>query len=53
MMVVRGRTQDGSPDAGVSLLPLQPMESPAGDALESGGESYWIESRQMPTGARP
>lgn len=53
MLVVQWRTQDGSPDAGVSLLPLQPMENPAGDTLERGGESYWIESRQMRTGASP
>jgi len=49
MLVVRRRTQDGSPDAGASLLPLQPVERPAEDALERDGESNGMESGQMPT----
>jgi len=45
------RRQDGGPDAGTSLPPLQPMERPAEDALERGGESNGMESGQMPTRA--
>jgi len=49
MLVVRWRRQDGSPDAGASLPPLQPMERPAEDALEKGGNSDGMKSGQMPT----
>jgi hypothetical protein len=45
------RRQDGGPEAGTSLPPLQPMERPAEDALERGGESNGMESGQMPTRA--
>jgi hypothetical protein len=41
----------GGPDAGTSLPPLQPMERPAENALERGGESDGMESGQMPTRA--
>jgi len=51
MLVVQQRRQDGGPDAGASHPPLQPMERPAENALERGGESNGMESGQMPTGA--
>jgi hypothetical protein len=51
MMVVRRQKQDGGPDMGTSIPPLQPMERPAEDALERGGESDGMESGQMPTNA--
>jgi hypothetical protein len=48
MLMVRRRRQDGGPDAGASLPPLQPMERPAENALERGGERNWMESGQFP-----
>jgi hypothetical protein len=39
MLVVGRRRQDGGPDTGASLPPLQPIERPVEDALERGGES--------------
>jgi len=51
MLVVWQRRQDSHPDAGTSLPPLQPMERAAEQALERGGESDGMESRQMPTRA--
>jgi len=51
LSVVRRRRQDGGPDAGTPLPPLQPMERPAKNALERGGESNGMESGQMPTRA--
>jgi hypothetical protein len=51
MLVVRRRKQDSGLDAGTSLPPLQPMERPAENALERGGESDGMESGQMPTRA--
>jgi hypothetical protein len=41
----------GGPDTRISLPPLQPVESPAENALERGGESNGMESGQMPTRA--
>jgi len=49
MLVVGRRMQDGRPDTGASLPPLQPIARPAEDALERGGESNGIESGQIPT----
>ena len=46
MLVVQRRS---STDAGASLPPLQPMETPAEDALEDGGKDHRLESGQMPT----
>ena len=51
VLVVRRRKQDGGPDAVTSLPPLQPMERPAENAQEEGGEGKGMESRQMPTRA--
>jgi len=49
MLEVRRLRQDGSPDAGASLPPLQQVERPAENALERGGESKGMEDRQMST----
>jgi len=49
MLVVVRQQQDGGRDAGTSLAPLQPMERPAENALERGGESDGMESGQMLT----
>ena len=46
MLVVR---RDSGPDAEARLLPLQLVERPAESALESGGKSDRLESRQMLT----
>jgi len=51
MLVVRGRRQDGGPDAGTSFPPLQPVDRPSKDAMEGGGKSDGVESRQMQTRA--
>jgi len=51
MLVVRRRSQNGSPDAEAFLPPLQPLERRAEDALESGGEINGMESGQMLTRA--
>jgi len=48
MLAVWRRKQD-SPDSGISLPPLQPMERPAEDDVESGGKSDGMETGQMPT----
>jgi len=47
LFVVLRRRQGGgpAPDAGTPLLPLQPMERPAKNALTWGGESDEMESR--------
>jgi len=49
MLVVQRWRPESSLDAGTSLPPPQPLERPAEDALERGGESNEMESRQMPT----
>ena len=49
MLVVWRRKQDGGPDAGTSLPPLQPVEIPATDIMEGSGKSDEVESRQMQT----
>lgn len=41
--------RDSGPDTGAPLPPLQPVESPAEDYLESGGNGDGLESRPMPT----
>jgi len=51
MLVVRGRTQDGDPDVGIPLPPLQPVVRPAEDTMEHGGKGNWLESGQMQTHA--
>jgi len=51
MLVVRWRRQDGGPDAGIPLLPLQPVERPVENTMEGGGKGDGLESRQMPTHA--
>ena len=43
MVVLR----DGCPDAGASLLPLQPVERTAESTLESSGEGDRLESRPI------
>ena len=48
MLVVRWWRQDGNPDAGASLPPLQQMDRPAENAVEEGGEGKGMESGQMP-----
>ena len=40
MLVVRRRRQDGGPDAGTPLPPLQPMERPAEDAVAGKSVSH-------------
>jgi len=49
MLVVRRRRQDGGPDVGTPLPPLQPVERPAKNAMEGGGKGDGLESGQMPT----
>jgi len=49
MLAARWQRQDGSPDAGASLPPLQPMDRPAEDSLDKGGKSDGMESGQMLT----
>jgi len=51
MLVVRLRRQDGGPDAGTPLPPLQPVERPAENTMEGGGKADRLESGQIPTGA--
>jgi len=51
MLVVRRQRQDGSPDSGTPLPPLQPLESRANNAMEGGGKGDGLECRQMPTHA--
>jgi len=51
MLEVRRRRQDSGPDAGTPLPPLQPVERPAKDTMESGGKDQGLESRQMQTHA--
>ena len=51
MLVVRRWRQDGGPDAGTPLPPLQPLERPAENTVESGGKGEGLESGQMPTRA--
>jgi len=51
MLVVGQRGQDGRPDAGTPLPPLQPVERPAKDTMEGGGKGDWLESGQMQTRA--
>ena len=51
MLVVRRCRQDGGPDAGTPLLPLQPVERPAKDTMEGGGKGNGLESWQMQTRA--
>jgi hypothetical protein len=51
MLVVRRRRQDGGPDAGTPLPPLQPVERPAESTMEGGGKGDGLESGQMPTRA--
>jgi hypothetical protein len=41
--------QDGGPDAGTPLPPLQPVERPAESTVKSGGKGDGLESGQMPT----
>jgi len=48
VLVVR---RDDNTDAGAPLSPLQPVERPSENALESGGEGDGLESGQMPTRA--
>jgi len=51
MLVVRRWRQDGGPDPGTPLPPLQPVEGPAENAMEGGGKGDGLESGQMPTRA--
>jgi len=51
MLVVRRRRQDGGPDAGTPLPPLQQVERPAENTMEGGGKGDGLESGQMPTRA--
>jgi len=51
LVVRRWRRQDGGPDAGTPLPPLQPVERPATDTMEGGGKSDGLESGQMQTRA--
>jgi len=43
MLVVRRLRQDGGPDAGTPLSPMQPVERSAKEAQERGGESNGVE----------
>jgi hypothetical protein len=51
MLVVRRWKPDGGPDEGTPLLPMQPVERPAENTMESGGKSDGLESGLMPTRA--
>jgi len=51
MLLVRRWRQDGGPDAGTHLSPLQPLERPAENAMKGGGKSDGLKSGQMPTRA--
>jgi len=51
LVVRRRRRQDGGPDAGTPLPPLQPVERPATDTMEGGGKSDGLEGGQMQTRA--
>ena len=51
MLVVRRWSQDGGPDAGTPLPPLQLVERPAENAMEGSAKGDRLESGQMPTRA--
>jgi hypothetical protein len=51
MLVVWRRRQDGGPDAGTPLAPLQSVERPAESTMEGGGKGDGLETGQMPTRA--
>jgi len=51
MLVVRRWRQEGGPNAGTPLPPLQPVERPAESAMEGGGKGDELESGQMLTRA--
>ena len=51
ILVVRWRRQDGGPDAGTPLPPLQPVERPAKNPMEGSWKGDGLESGQMPTRA--
>ena len=53
MLVVRWQGQDGGQDAGTPLPPLQSVERPTKDTMESGGKGDGLESGQMQTRADP
>jgi hypothetical protein len=51
LLVRRRRRQQGGPDTGTPLPPLQPVERLATDPMEGGGKSNGLESGQMQTHA--
>ena len=51
MLVVWRDRQEGGPDAGTPLPPLQPVERPANDTTQAGGKGDSLESGQMQTRA--
>jgi len=51
LVVWRRRRQDGGPDAGTLLPPLQPVERRAESTMEGCGKGDGLESGQMQTRA--
>jgi len=51
MLLVRKRLQNSSANVRKYLLPLQLVETPAADTIESGGNNDQLESWQMQTRA--
>jgi len=49
VLVVRRRRQDGGPDVGTPLPPLQLVERPIKNAMEGNGKGDGLESGEMPT----
>jgi len=49
MLVVQRWKQDGGPDGGRPLRPLQLKERPATDTMKGGGKSDGLECRRMQT----
>jgi len=49
MLAVRQPRQDGGPDTGSPLPPLQPVERPTESTMEGGGKGDELESGKVPT----
>ena len=51
MLLLPRWRQDGGPDVGTPLPPVQPVERPIENAMVGGGNGDGLESGPMPTGA--